>query len=160
LAVIPTFNRADLVEITSGYLKRIPFDPNTFSFLISDDCSTDYDLAFLEGAYSTLPNVTFMKTSKNSGAAAHMRLLLRFFLNKDLDKILILDSDLIVHECSIQCINAFDEELVSSLYNSCFHQVDRQYGSYCTKADIGWAGALIDKRIIREMFQLFGSNPF
>lgn len=160
LAVIPTFNRRDLIELTSPYLKKIDFDPERFSFLVSDDCSTEYGLAFLETSYSALPNAKIMKTSRNSGAIVHMWVLLKFFMNSDFDKVLVLDSDLIVHGSCIQYVSDFDDELVSSLYNSCFLGIDKVCGTYCTKADIGWAGALIDKSIVREMFDLFGSSPF
>lgn len=160
LAIIPTFNRQDLIEITSGYLKKIPFDADAFSFVISDDCSTEYGPAFLESSYSTLPNARFMKTSRNAGPIAHMWVLLKLFINSDFDKVLVLDSDLIVHSSCLQYISDFNDELVSSLYNSSFHQIDEICDRYCTKAHIGWAGALLGKDIVREMFDLFGSSPF
>ena len=160
LAVIPTFNRMGLIELTSSYLKKIDFDPARFSFLVSDDCSTEFGLAFLKKAYADLPNVTFLKTNKNSGAVAHMWALLRFFSKSTFDKILVLDSDLIVHENCVQYISDFNDELVSSLYNSCFHEIGKVCGTYCTKTDIGWAGALIDKSVVQEMFNIFGSSPF
>jgi glycosyltransferase involved in cell wall biosynthesis len=160
LVVIPTFNRKDLIGLTSGYLKRIDFDPGTFSFVISDDCSTEYGLAFLQEAYSALPNAKFMRTSRHSDAITHMWVLLRLFASSEFDKVFVCDSDLIVHESCLRCIREFNDELVSSLYNSCFHKVDKQYGGYCTKADIGWAGALIDKSIVRELLDRFGSKPF
>ena len=160
LVIIPTFNRKDLIEITSSYLRKINFDASTFSFLISDDCSTEYGLAFLETAYAELPNAKFMKTSRHSGAITHTWALLRLFMMSEFDKVLVFDSDLIIQRSCIQCISDLDDELVSSLYNSCFHEIDKECGTYCTKADIGWAGALIDKSIIQEMFDLFRSNPF
>jgi len=160
LAVIPTFNRKDLVELTSAYLRRIPFDPRRFSFVISDDCSDEYGLTFLQAAYSALPNATFMKTSRNAGPVGHVWSLLRLFVGGEHDKVLILDSDLIVHESCLRCIDDFESELVSSLYNSCFHETVEEHEGYCTKADIGWAGALIDKGVVREMFRRHGSRPF
>lgn len=160
LVIIPTFDRKDLIELTSSYLRKTSFDPLRYSFLISDDCSTEYGLAFLESVYADLPNARFMKTSRNSGPVAHMWVLLKFFVNSAFDKLFILDSDLIVHPSCAQRIAEFDDELVSSLYNSCFHEIGRSCGAYCTKADIGWAGALLDKGIVQEMFNLFGSSPF
>jgi hypothetical protein len=160
LAVVPTFNRKDLVELTSAYLKRIPFDPAGFSFLISDDCSTEYGLSFLRAAYSSLPNAVFMKTNANSGALKHIWALLRHFAESDHDKVLVLDSDLVVHESGIAWAKTFDHELVSSLYNSSRHGVHRSCDGYCTKTDIGWAGALVDKSVIRALLDLFGMHPF
>lgn len=160
LAVVPTFNRRDLVELTSAYLRRIAFDPGRYSFVISDDCSEEYGLTFLQEAYSTLPNATFMKTSRNAGAAGHVWTLLRLFLSGEHDKVLILDSDLVVHECCLRWIDAFESELISSLYNSCLHETVEERDGYCTKADIGWAGAVIDKGVIRDLFALHGSRPF
>ena len=160
LAVIPTFNRKDLVELTSAYLRRIPFDPGRFSFVISDDCSEEYGLTFLQEAYSTLPNATFMKTSRNAGPVGHVWSLLKLFVGGENDKVLILDSDLIVHESCLRCIDDFEPELVSSLYNSCFHETVEEHDGYSTKADIGWAGALIDKSVVREMLRRHGSRPF
>ena len=158
--VIPTFNRKELIELTSGYLKRIVFDPGSFSFVISDDCSTEFGLAFLEETYSALPNAKFMKTSRHSDAITHTWVLLRFFASSEFDKVFVCDSDLIVHESCLRYMSEFDNEIVSSLYNSCFHKIDKQYGAYCTKADIGWAGALLDKSIVRELLEHFGSRPF
>src|SRR5712664_4316886 len=89
-----------------------------------------------------------------------MWVLLKFFLDSEFDKILVLDSDLIVHKSCVQATIDFDDELISSLYNSCFHRIDKECGTYCTKADIGWAGALVDRSIVREMFNLFGARPF
>jgi hypothetical protein len=40
--------------------------------------------------------------------------LLKLFASSDFQKILLLDSDLIVHELSIQCINDLEGELISS----------------------------------------------
>jgi glycosyltransferase involved in cell wall biosynthesis len=160
LAVVPTFNRGDIINLTSAYLRRIPFAPDRFSFLISDDCSTEYGLGFLREAYSQLPNATIMRTSRNAGAAAHVWVLLRFFVESEYEKILVLDSDLIAHEGCLRAVEDFDPEPVSSLYNSCFHKVVDARGSYCTKADIGWAGALIDRGVVRELFELHGSSLF
>ena len=160
LVLIPTFNRGDLIDITSSYLKKIDFNRGTFSFLISDDCSTDYSLAFLKKAYSELPNATFMKTSRHSGAIMHMWVLLRYFSKSAFDKAFILDSDLIIRSSCIQYMTDFGNDLVSSLYNSRFHEIEERHDTFCTKADIGWAGALLDKNIVIEMFTLFGSKPF
>jgi len=101
-----------------------------------------------------------MKTSRNAGPVGHVWSLLRFFVSGEYDKVLILDSDLIVHESCIRRIDEFESELISSLYNSWFHEIIEERNGYCTKADIGWAGALIDKSVIRDMFSLFGSRPF
>jgi glycosyltransferase involved in cell wall biosynthesis len=160
LVMVPTFNRKDMIELTSHYLRKIPFDPNTFSFLISDDCSTDYGLSFLETAYAQLPHAKFMRTSRNCGALKHIWVLLRFFLNSDYEKVFLIDSDMIVHESCMQVASDFNDELLSSLYNSCFHEIERSCGAYCTKRHIGSAGALIDKSIVSEMFGRFGSTPF
>jgi len=160
LAVVPTFNRGDIVNLTSACLRRIAFSPDRFSFLISDDCSTEYGLAFLREAYSRLPNATILRTSRNAGAAAHVWVLLRFFVESEYDKVLVLDSDLIVHERCLQVVEDFDREPVSSLYNSCFHKVVEAHGGYCIKTDIGWAGALIERGVVRELFELHGSNVF
>jgi len=160
LAVVPTFNRKGLVELTSAYLRRIPFDPRKFSFVISDDCSEEYGLSFLQAAYSTLPNATFMKTNRNTGAEGHVWSLLRFFLTGEHEKVLVLDSDLIIHESCLRRVDDFESELISSLYNSCFHEILEEHDDYCTKADIGWAGALLDKSVVREMFRRHGSRPF
>ena len=160
LVVIPTFNRKDLIELTSRYLERIDFDSGRFSFLVSDDCSTEFGLTFLKSAYGDLPNIRFMKTNRNSGAVAHVWVLFKFFLDSEFDKILVLDSDLIVHKSCVQATIDFDGELISSLYNSYFHRIDKECGTYCTKADIGWAGALVDRSIVGEMFNLFGARPF
>ena len=159
-AVIPTFNRKDLVELTSAYLRRIAFDPGRFSFVISDDCSEEYGLMFLQAVYSTLPNATFMKTSRNAGPVGHVWSLLKLFVGGEHGKVLILDSDLIVDESCLRCIDDFESELVSSLYNSCFHVTVEEHEGYCTKADIGWAGALIDQSVVSEMFRRHGSRPF
>jgi hypothetical protein len=160
LAVIPTFNRGELIALTSAYLQRIPFDPAAFRFLISDDCSTDYGLEFLRGAYSRLPNASFMRTSRNAGAAAHLWVLLKHFASGSWEKILILDSDLVVHERCLDCIEAFEDAPIASLYNSRLHPIEHNYDGYCTKSDIGWAGALIGRRVIEELLQAHGNEPF
>ena len=160
LALIPTFNRKELVALTSGYLRRIRFDPARFAFLVSDDCSTEYGLGFLREAYASLPNVTFMKTSANSGALRHMWVLLRHFAQTDRDKVLVLDSDLVVDQSCLGWIDAFDADPISSLYNSSRHAVAERRDGYCVKRDIGWAGALIDRSVIRGMLDSYGSRPF
>jgi hypothetical protein len=50
LVVVTPFNRRQLIELTSRYPKRIVFDSSRFSFVASDDCSTEYGLAFLKSA--------------------------------------------------------------------------------------------------------------
>ena len=160
LVVIPTFNRRELIGLTANYLRRIDFDPSRFSFMISDDCSTEYGLSVLEETYSALPNAKFMKTSRQSGAIIHAWVLLRFFLTSGFDKVLVIDSDLIVHESCLRYIEDFDDEPVSSLYNSCFHKVAEHHDGYCTKADIGWAGALVARSVIEELFERSDSRLF
>ena len=160
LAVIPTFNRGELIALTSAYLRRIPFDPGSFSFLISDDCSTEYGLGFLRDAYATLPNASFARTSRNAGAAAHMWVLLKHFAGMACEKILILDSDLVVHARCLACVEAFDDAPIASLYNSRLHAIESSHDGYCTKRDIGWAGALIARGVIEELLQQHGNKPF
>ena len=159
LVAIPTFNRRELIALTARYLGRIAFDPGRFSFVISDDCSTEYGLSALEEAYAALPNAKFMKTSRQSGAIVHTWVLLRYFLTTGFDKVLVLDSDLVLHESCLRYCDDFDGELVSSLYNSCFHEVAEQHDGYCTKADIGWAGALVARSVVQELFET-GARPF
>jgi glycosyltransferase involved in cell wall biosynthesis len=160
LAVIPTYNRRELIELTSRYLRRIPFDPERFAFLVSDDCSTEFGLSFLREAYAALPNVTFMKTSRNAGAIGHTWTLLKLFAQSDRDKVLVLDSDLVVDENCLRWIDAFDAEPISSLYNSRRHRVEGAADGYCTKADIGWAGALLGRSTVVALLDLFGPRPF
>ncbi|HTS21156.1 MAG TPA: glycosyltransferase family A protein [Casimicrobiaceae bacterium] len=160
LAVVPTFNRGELVELTARYLRRIDFAASRFSFLISDDCSTEYGLAFLKGAYAGLPGVTFMRTSRNCGPIAHTWVLLKHFAASGFDKVLVLDSDLLVHERCLRYAADFEVESISSLYNSCLHGVQARFETYCTKADIGWAGALVARGIVEELLAAYGSQPF
>lgn len=154
---IPTYNRKEIVEITSLSFKEL-LDIN---IRIYDDRSSEYNLSFLKKIFPTAKEIILR--SQNLKADKNMYTIYTDFLNTNDDILIQLDSDMLVGKDFFLMIseiskNILKEEAVYSLYNSNNHNFIENSKlkiingeTFRIKDHIGGACVIFSRRIIERI---------
>ncbi len=118
---IPTYNRKEIVEITSLSFKEL----SDINIRIYDDRSSEYDLSFLKKVFPTAKEIILR--NQNLKADKNMYTIYTDFLNTNDDILIQLDSDMLIGKDFFLMVseiskNILKEEAVYSLYNSNSHE--------------------------------------
>lgn len=118
---IPTYNRKEIVEITSLCFKEL----SDINIRIYDDRSSEYDLSFLKKVFPTAKEIILR--NQNLKADKNMYTIYTDFLNTNDDILIQLDSDMLIGKDFFLMVseiskNILKEEAVYSLYNSNSHE--------------------------------------
>ena len=150
---IPTYDRRDILALTSGVLNRMPWLERV-NVRIYDDASS-LTVGELERFFPTAREI--IKRPHNLGADCNTRQLIVDFVNGPDDCLLVLDSDLVVSE---KVIPVLAESLprtdgVLSLYNSMLHaaygSLDLDGHEFVLKRSVGAAGTAFTRRRAEEI---------
>lgn len=139
---VPTFNRAQFVELHARSLCDSRLPPDTIIIVI-DDVSTDYDLDYLQAVFPKGSDIR--RRSRTSGAADYaVRDVTQQLVMTNADAVMVLDSDMLVAEnfleVGAQLLPQTDGIL--SLFNTPSHAAYGSRGPFVLKKTIGSAGAL------------------
>jgi glycosyltransferase involved in cell wall biosynthesis len=148
---ITTFNRHHFIESCARSLSRATGIEHA-RILINDDCSTDYDLAFLETCFP--PGAEIERHSANSGGADYAcRKMVERLCGTGAKIFIILDSDLICArdflDQTLALIKTTDGFL--SLFNTPSHPAIGARGGLLLKEDVGAAGTVWTAELARAM---------
>ena len=118
---IPTYNRKEIVEITSLSFKEL----SDINIRIYDDRSSEYDLSFLKKVFPTAKEIILR--NQNLKADKNMYTIYTDFLNTNDDILIQLDSDMLIGKDFFLMVseiskNILKKEAVYSLYNSNSHE--------------------------------------
>lgn len=118
---IPTYNRKEIIEITSESLKNLL----NINIRVYDDKSSEYNLSFLRKVFPTAKEI--ISRNQNLKADKNMYTIYTDFLNTNDDILIQLDSDMLIGKDFFLMISEISksilkEEAVYSLYNSNNHE--------------------------------------
>ena len=151
IIAIPTYNRRGLVEACLSCLGRVE-DLCNWQVIIADDCSTDYDIAELAKTASF--GCEIIRNEANLGCDRNTVALLRMCLERGAERILLLDSDMIVSaDALLFAGRVFDRtDGILSLYNSVLHRpVEPVDDDLVRKQSIGGAATVWDARVLEDL---------
>lgn len=153
---VTTYNRLDDVKTLQRCLAAQSW-PDGGHLRIYDDCSSAYDLAFLEQTFSFAR--TIVRRHKNMGADNNIRQMFVDFLKTGDDVLLAVDSDMIVNPAWHACLEKVfpESDGVLSLYNSNRHpgssaQAISEY-PMVQKEHMGSAGAALSREVVQEIIE-------
>lgn len=141
-------NRESLYYKTLQSLKRMSEELN---ILIIDDCSTTIDHQVTK---SIFPNANIVRTKEPTGRADFaMHFLMKTFLERNEDYLVIIDSDMIVaKDCQTKLSEIAEEtDGLFSLFNTPSHPVISNSQRWVEKSSFGAAGAVIHRTIVQKI---------
>lgn len=156
---IPTYNRRYLVAIHAQSLCSARLSANT-EIIVIDDCSTDYDSAYLRSIYPEKSDIR-RRPGNSGGADFAARDLIAQLVETGAEILVLLDSDLIVAtdflEVGVELLPECDGVL--SLFNAPSHRTTGSRGPFVLKKAIGAAATLWRRDLAREMLAHVAPGP-
>ncbi len=154
MIAITTYNRKDLIDITSVSLSEI--DGIDYSNVyIFDDCSTEYSVSYLRKKY---PGAHIVKSNNNLGADKNIERAYKYFLKSSYDYFFNADSDLLFKKDLLSNIDSIidkfntDAPILFSVFNTMNHNFIADYDDdLIEKKDVGACGCVFNKKAI-ELF--------
>lgn len=152
MIVITTYNRKDLIDLTSVSLAEIEgIDYN--NVFIFDDCSTEYSISYLRKKY---PGAHIMKSKNNLGADKNIERAYKYFMKSSYDYFFNADSDLLFRKDLLSRIDSIidkfnrDEPILFSVFNTKNHDIMGEYDDeLIIKKDVGAGGCVFNKKAIK-----------
>jgi glycosyltransferase involved in cell wall biosynthesis len=156
---ITTFNRPRLLEACTRSLNRVTGIEDA-RILVTDDCSTDYDAAFLKACFPAQAMIE--RNSTNGGGADFAcRAMIERLCNTDAKILIVTDSDLVfAKDCLDQTfglIKATDGFL--SLFNTPTHPATGARGGLILKKGVGAAGTVWRSDVAQAMLVATPAGP-
>ncbi len=156
---VTTFNRPRLLEACAQSLGRANGIEQA-RILITDDCSTDYDAAFLKACFP--PHAVIERNSKNSGGADHAcRAMIERLCATDAKILIMVDSDLVFArdflDQTLGLMKATDGFL--SLFNTPTHPPIGARGGLILKKAVGAAGTVWRSEVAQAMLAVTPAGP-
>jgi glycosyltransferase involved in cell wall biosynthesis len=156
---IPTCNRQYLLEIHARSLcsARLPADTG---IIVIDDCSVDYDFAYLKSIYPEKSDIR-RRSEPSGGADFAARDVIAQLVETGAEILVLLDSDLIVAsdflDVGVELLPGSDGIL--SLFNAPSHRAVGCRGPFLLKKTIGAAATLWRRDVAREMLDHVTPGP-
>jgi hypothetical protein len=161
---IPTYNRKNLIELTSKSLYNV-IDINKVDIIVYDDNSFEFDIDYLTKIYHTASDIKVSET--NNGADYNTAKMYYDFYNSDYDYLFVADSDLIYNRNIlskiykiIQLLQLKSNLCLVSLFHTLNHKIVKSCGDFYIKNNVGSAGCLISKRMVEFIFEWFTVSNF
>jgi hypothetical protein len=150
---VATWNRKSIVAAHAASLResRLPVDTK---ILVIDDASSEYDVEFLASIFP--PGSEIRRNQTNSGGADFaLANLMKELLKTDADVVMLLDSDLLVHEEFVGVgLGLLDQtDGLLSLFNTPNHPALREVGPFLIKESIGSAGTLWSRELAESVIR-------
>lgn len=153
---IPTYNRRHLVELQASSLRASTLPPDS-RVIVIDDCSTEYDTAYLKSIYPSSSEIRGRPVN-SGGASFAQRELMEQLLQTEADAVMLLDSDLIVGQnfltLGAQLLQT--TQGVLSLFNTPNHPGIDSRGPLLIKKSIGCAGSMWKRETALKMMSEVG----
>ena len=148
MIAVPTYNRAKYIEIVTKSLSECKFI-NDADVRVYDDCSTEFQIDFLEDRFKCINAKIIKRNIKNSCVEENYFEMMKDFINSNNDVMFICDSDLLLRPDSLEFLqNNFKyTDGFMSLYNSDLHLTIEEGTCFSLKLDIGHAGMCMSKKI-------------
>ena len=152
---ITTFNRRTVLEIVAHSLRQVDHLDRA-QILVLDDCSQEYDAAFLQGLF---PGARVFRAQRNSGGPDHaMHRLFEHFVQNASGYLLNLDSDLLASRHLVErCLRIIEGDLgasqpsLYSLFNAPRHRACGSDGPFLIKTTVGAAGTLWRRDLLADV---------
>ena len=158
---ITSYNRANYLEKCAKSLVVID-NLNNCNVRIYDDCSTEYDTAFLKKLFPYAKEI--IRREKNMKSDKNIALMYENFLNTGDDILINADSDLIFRADVITLVNKLlpKTDGILSLYNSTIHksieEIDVDGEKLLIKNDLGSAGTVFSREIVEKIMKNVNSG--
>jgi glycosyltransferase involved in cell wall biosynthesis len=156
---ITTFNRGEYLEKMRRSLRETT-DLETAHIRVYDDCSTDYDKAYLQTMFPDAKSI--MRSKRNVGCDENLLRAMEHFLTTNDDVILIADSDIIFNPEWLVFLRQHFllTDGIMSLYNSCLHppleHLTLNGTPFERKEAIGAAGTVMSRSIVQIIARSLG----
>lgn len=150
---ITTYNRKDILDKVAKSFNQINGIDDLY-VCIFDDCSVEYDAAYLKSIFKKVDYVHV--NEKNLGSDYNIRLFYTHFLESDCEWLLNADSDLIFNKDIIGQITSLFEKTngIFSVFNTPNHLTRAEYDdTFIEKNDVGSAGVVINKELVKKIIQ-------